>query len=282
MNEDFYTKSEQLGRKYLYLNEEIKNYKNDIARAKEIRNMIQRLEDSLQKFSESSTMRSRIEEQIEQLNEQIKKIEGVKEEFKATKQKLLELTATSFEIDPKEERKLSKDYIQAVTHLLLGVSKDHFEFHECTITPEGIDVVNYEVRAIMVCANICDFVREAANKKLGKDTKLKELWDHISGSEKMFKVFSILAKQGTTMNAKEISSIIGDPEWNPTKVKNDLNNLLLDHLFIHKLIQRVERGKYRVSDIGLFLWQEYGPSEQQEADKLISTKPQIVLNKWQK
>jgi len=278
MTEDFFMKAEEIGRKYWNLNEKMKDFRNEMVRVKEIRDTIRKLEANLQKFGEGSIMRSRIQEQIEMLKEQNIKIGRIDEEFEATKRELLELTAASFEIDPKGERKLDKSYIQAINHLLLGDPKDKMEFHECIITPEGVDVIDDEIRAIMVCANICDFIREAAKKRLGKEAKLRELWDRISSSKKMFKVFSVLAEKGNVMKAKEISTLIGDPAWNTRKVKNDLNNLLLDHLFTHKLIMRVERGKYKVSDIGRFLWQEFGPTKQRET----SAGPQIALNKWTK
>jgi len=282
MNEDFYEKADELGFKYWCLFEKTKNLENEMKKLEKIQHTIKSLERNLEKYSENSIMRSRIENKIKKLRGQIEEIEKIDKEYNDTKQGLWELTSKSFEIDPEGERKFSKKYIQAINHLLFNDDNDKLEFHKCIITPEGITIDEDDVNAIITCANICDFIRKATDKKMGKETDLYALWDQISGSEKMFRVYSILANTRTIMNAKEISKIINDPEWNATKVNSDLNNMLLDHLYTHKLIMRVERGKYKISDIGRFLWQEYSSSNQQEIKLPKSDNSQSILNKWTK
>lgn len=181
----------------------------------------------------------------------------------------------------KNEKKLSEDYISALTNIFFGKSKETLEFHECSIASKGVTVVDDEIRALMICTNICDFVRSVANDKLGKPNFIEEFWNRISKDEKMFKIFSILAEKGTIMNAKEISIIISDSAWNRKLVNDNIMNLLRDNLFIHKLIMRVERGKYKISDIGQYLWKEFGPKKQTEGDE-ISEQPLKLsrLNKW--
>ena len=61
------------------------------------------------------------------------------------------------------------------------------------ISSEGVITVGDELRAIVICANICDFVRMATRRKLGEKAELQNLWERITRAEKMFKVFSILA-----------------------------------------------------------------------------------------
>lgn len=282
MNVNFYEKADELGFKYWCIFEKTKNLENEMKKQEEIHNTIKSLEKNLEKFGEKSIMRSRIENKIKELQSQIEEIEKTDKEYNNTINELLELTSRSFEIDPEGEQKIGKKYIKAINHLLLNEDKNKMEFHRCIISHDGITINEEDVNAIIICANICNFIREATNKRLGKESTINELWDQISGSEKMFKVYSIMASTGTIMDAKDISTMINDPEWNATKVKNDLNNMLLDHLYTHKLIMRIERGKYKISDIGRFIWQEYSTSNQQEIKSLKSENSQSVLNKWTK
>jgi len=278
MSEDFYQKAREAGRNYWNAYNTYKKLEDEKDKFEEIRKTIQKLEAQLQKFREGSILRARIEEQIKHLKNYDREIEIARKRLEAAEKEILQLTADYFEIDPKGEQKLDKDYIMALNHLLLNEPKDKMEFDECVISSEGVISNSDELRVIVVCANICDFVRMAARRKLGEKTELRNLWERITRAKKMFKVFSILAVKGATMTAKEISAAIGDPGWNTTKVKNSLNDLLRDRLFTYKLIRRIERGRFKISDIGRFLWLEFG-SKKKEVEK-ISPSAQSALNKW--
>ena len=277
MNKDFYEKAREVGHEYWAALKKQEDFK-EMRGLEKSQETIRELEAQLEKFSEGSTMRSRIEEQIDHLKGHDKEIESITGRINVAGREILQLTAEFFEVDPKGEQKLDEEYIRALNYLLLGDSKDRMEFHECVISPEGVTTTEDEIRALVICASICDFVRMAARRKLGEDRELQELWEHISHAKTMFTVFSVLAKNGSVMTAKDISTKIEDPEWNIEKIRNNLNNLLRDHIFTHKLIMRVEKGKFKVSDIGRLLWLEFGP----ENEEVMKTQhsPQIALNQW--
>jgi len=278
MSEDFYQKAREAGRNYWDAYKTYRNLRDERGKFEEAQETIRKLEAQLQKFREGSILRIRIEEQIKHLKIYNQKIKIAKKRLEAAEKEILQLTAEFFEIDPKGERKLDKDYIRALNHLLLNEPKDKMEFHECVISSEGVAVGSDELRATIVCANICDFVRMAARRKLEGKTELQNLWERIVRAKEMFTVFSILAVNGAIMTAKEISAAIGDPRWNTTKVRNNLNDLLRDRLFTCKLIMRVEKGKFKISDMGRFLWLEFGPKEKEA--KKTSPGTQSALNEW--
>ena len=283
MSESFYEKSEQFGHDYLNLHERVRSKEElDIQNIEEI---IKKLEERLQKLPENSVLWARIKKQIDELKKQSEEAAGLEKELENTKHQLLELTAASFEIDPQGEKRLSESYIRALTDILLGKEKRLLEFHECVIEPDKIEIVEDEIRALIISANICEFIQEAAKKRLGQTTILNDMWNHISGTENMFKVYKILAIHDKVMTAHEVASLIGEEGWDETKARNNLNNLLRDHLFDHKLIRRVETGKYQISDVGRFLWLDFASlTEQESISKPPSNssvaRPQTMLNTW--
>lgn len=90
-------------------------YTDTIKETERIQEAILQLEESKKRYSENSIMRSRIQEQIQKLIEQTSIVSDVEDTFRKTKQELLELTATSFEIDQKNEQTLSGEYIRALS-----------------------------------------------------------------------------------------------------------------------------------------------------------------------
>jgi hypothetical protein len=282
LNEDFYAKSDQIAQKYLSAREKIGSIKGkDFTKTQDT---ISKLEKAKQNLSETSLLWTRLEEQITELKKQTEKASELENEFDATKREFLELTAASFEIDPRGEKSLSQSYIKALTDALFRKEKIQLEFHECLIKPRSIEIQGDETRNLIVCANISAFVQDAAKQVLGKGTMLKELWNRIINAEAMFKVYSILATNDRNMTAMEIASLINEGGWNRVKVKNTLVNLLLDDLFPQKLIRRVDEGKYQVSDVGRFLWLEFGPSKEEAKERSVTSSPrnlsQTALNKW--
>ena len=226
-------------------------------------------------------MRQKIQEQINPLKNQIESLEKIKKELNETKTQLLELTASSFEVDPDGKYNLAPSYLRALTDILLSKEKEQLEFHECIIKSDGVEVsVEDKIEALLIVTNACEFVREAAKRKLKKPSLLEQLRDHIAKAQNMFTVYSILATNDKIMDAKEVAARVGKKGWTPTKAKNNLNDLLRDRLFTHKLIRRVDKGKYQVSDVGRVLWKEFFLSKEKSINK---EKPsQVVLNTWAK
>ena len=284
MSESFYEKSEQLAHDYLGVREKLRSEeKVDIGNLSQ---KIQKLEEKLQKLPENSVLWTRIKKHVDELKKQSEEAGEFERELENTKNQILELTVSSFEIDPEGEKRLSDSYIKALTGILLGKEKNLLEFHECTVKSDGIEIVKDKVRALIISANICEFIQEATKKKLGKSTTLDEFWNRITKTKEMFKVYAVLARQDKVMSASEVASSMGEEDWDRRKAKNNLNNLLLDHLFDHKIIRRVDRGKYQVSDVGRFLWSEYGspiePETIKEQNNSSGARSQSALNTWTK
>jgi len=282
LNEDFYAKSDQIAQKYLNTRQKIGSTKGkDFTKTQDT---INKLEKAKQNLSETSLLRTRLEEQITELKKQTEEASELEKEFDATRRELLELTATSFEIDPRGEKSLSESYMKALTDVLFKKERIELEFHERLIKPHSIEIQGDETRNLIVCVNISAFVQDAAKQVFGKGIMLKELWNRIINAETMFKVYSILATNDKILTAMEIASLINEEGWNRVKVKNTLVNLLLDDLFPQKLIRRVEEGKYQVSDVGRFLWLEFGLSKEEAKEKSVTPLPrspsQTALNKW--
>jgi hypothetical protein len=252
-----------------------------------VQDTINKLEEAKRKLPETSLLRSRLEEQIGELKKQAEESGELEKEFDSARRQLLELTATSFEIDPRGEKTLPENYIKAISDALFGRERAQLEFHHCLIKPDKVEIQEENAQVLICCANVSEFVQEAAKKLLGKGTVLNELWNRITNAETMFKVYSVLATNDKILTAVEIASLINEEGWDRVKVKNTLVNLLLDNLFAHKLIRRVEEGKYQVSDVGRFLWLEFGPPKKEESEK-ESTVPssrspsQTILNEWNK
>jgi len=277
LSESFYEKSQQLGTDFLSLRERVQS--EQALETKEVENTIKKLEKKLHKVPEKSVLHTRIQEQIERLRKQGEETRGLKRNFTKTKDQLLELTANLFEIDPNGDKKLSQVYIRALTSILLGKERTQLEFHECVVSSNNIDIVEDKIRALMISANVCEFIQQAAREKLGQESIVAELWSRIAKNKQMFKVYSTLAASGKIMNAREVSSAIGEKEWNRVKAKDNLKTLLREDLFEHKLIRRVEKGKYQVSDVGRFLWSEYALTKTENiSDKEEDS--QVALNIW--
>lgn len=102
MNEDFYAKSSRLGMEYWDYYRTYEEQKDNRKEAETIQEALLQLEESKKKYPENSILRSRFDEQIKKLKVQTSIVVNIEEKFKNVKQELLELTATSFEIDPKK------------------------------------------------------------------------------------------------------------------------------------------------------------------------------------
>lgn len=282
MNEDFYAKSDQIAQKYLSAHQKIGAIKGkDFVKTQDT---ISKLEKAKQNLSETSLLRTRLKEQITELKKQTDEASELEKEFDAIRQEFLEFTAASFEIDPHGEKSLSENYIRALTDALFKRERVRLEFHECLVEPRRIEIKGDETKNLLVCVNISTFVQDAAKQVLGKGTMPKELWNRITNADTMFKVYSILASSDKVLTAIEIASLINEEGWDRVKVKNTLVNLLLDDLFPQKLIRRVEEGKYQVSDVGRFLWLEFGSSKKETKEKSATPLPknpsQAALNRW--
>jgi hypothetical protein len=283
LSEDFFSKSDMIAQKYLSARQKVSSAAGkDFT---EIQNTIKKLEEGKQKLPETSLLQTRLEEQLTELRRQINEASESEKEFDSVKQELLELTATSFEIDPRGEKSLSENYIKALTDALFKEERTQLEFHECIIKLGTIEIQGDDTENLILCVNISAFIQNAAKQILGKGSMLNELWNQISNAEIMFKVYSILASNDRILTAAEILPLINEEGWDRVKVKNTLVNLLLDNIFTHKLIRRVGKGQYQVSDVGRFLWLEFGPTKE-EVKKSIAATPktvsQVALNNWNK
>lgn len=284
MSEDFYEKSDQIAQRYLSARQKLGSIKGkDIEK---VQDTVNKLEEAKRKLPETSLLRSRLEEQIGELKKQAEESGELEKEFDSAGRQLLELTATSFEIDPRGEKTLSENYIKAISDALFKTEKVQLEFHNCLIKPDKVEILGENAQVLITCANVSEFVQEAAKKILGKGTVLNELWNRITDAETMFKVYSILAANDKILTAVEIASLINEEGWDRVKVKNTLVNLLLDHLFVHKLIRRVDEGKYQISDVGRFLWLEFGSTKKESGEESAApssrSPSQTMLNDWSK
>jgi hypothetical protein len=228
-----------------------------------------------------------LKNQITDLRKQINEAGASEKEFDNVKQELLELTATSFDIDPKGEKSLSENYIKALTDVLFRDERTKLEFHGCLIKPDAIEIQGDDTENLMLCINASAFIQDTAKRVLGKDNTLNELWNQISNADVMFKVYSVLASNDRVLTAAEISPLIKEEGWNKLKVKDTLVNLLRDNIFTQKLIMRVGKGQYQVSDVGRFLWLEFGPAKEGTEEPAVpmpapKTASQVALNNWNK
>lgn len=285
MSEDFYGKLDRIARSYLSARQKLGTVNDTNLRGTQ--DTINRLEEAKQKLSETSLLRSRLQVQINELKKQTEESGELGKGFDGSRRELLELIATSFEIDPCGEKTLSEDSIRAITDVLFKKERPQFEFHSCLVKPNKTEICGDNTQALLTCANASDFVQEAARKILGRGTLLDELWNRITNAEAMFKVYSVLATNDKVLTAAEIAPLVGEEGWDRVRVKNTLENLMRDSLFTHKLIRRVEEGKYQISDVGRFLWLEFGPLDKKEGKEepqtVTSSAPsQSMLNNWNK
>ena len=276
---------DQIAQRYLNARQKFESMKGK--NLEKIQDTINKLEEAKRKLPETSLLRSKLEEQITKLKKQTEECSELEKKLDNSRQQLLKFTAASFEIDPLGDKALSKNYIKAITDTLFKRESTQLEFHNCIVKPNKVEIQGDNTQVLIVCANISEFVQEAAKKILGKSTLMDKLWNRINNAETMFKVYSILATNDMILTAAEIASLINEEGWDKEKINYTLVNLLRDNLFTHKLIRRVEEGKYQVSNAGCFLWLEFGPPRKEESEKeLIAPTsripPQAMLNDWSK
>jgi hypothetical protein len=282
LSEVFCEKSDETARAYLDARQKLGSVKGrDFGK---IQHALSQLEEAQQKLPETSLLRSKLGKQADELKKQIEESGEMEKEFDNHRRQLLELTANSFEIDPEGNRTLSESYVKAITDVLFKRERAHLEFQDCSVSASRVDIQGDNTQVLITSAHVSEFVREAAKKMLGRETMLNELWIRITNADTMFKVYSILASNDRILTAVEIATLINETGWDRVKVKNTLVNLLLENLFSHKLIRRVEEGKYQVSDVGRFLWQEFGRTakEEREGEEMSASKipSQTMLNNW--
>ena len=279
MSDNFYTRANNLAREYWNLRGEQKP--EEEIDLNEVQRKIDDLEKRSNRFPNGSPLKIAIEAQVKILQEQKHRFKSSTKEFLEIRKQLLELTAKEFEVDPQGGKKLSEQYLQALTQLLFAKPRNRLKFHNCTIEPDGIQTVEDEAEALLTIVKVSEFIQEAARKILGEENIMDELWKHAKHEcGTMFKVYSILALNDKPLGIEEIKSLISDQEWDKRKVQNNLVNLLLDHIFDHKLIRRVGRGKYQVSDAGRFLWSQYSSVHIKKETNNLPFQHPDALNKW--